>query len=86
MTDQVILLAAAVGLVVNTLAILAVAWGGGRVLGKLETAVGILSDEVRSLRESRHEQSNLVQRAITTLDNLERRVERLEAATDRSTA
>lgn len=79
----IILAAAAVGLIVNTLAVLGVAWKGGHILGKMETSVETLSDEVSKLRERRHDDANLLTRVVAQLDDIERRVSHLE---DRSQA
>ena len=73
-----ILVAAAVGLAVNILAILGVAVAGGRILGRLETSLTTLATEVQSLRTSRHDHGDLLQRVVAQLDDLERRVGRIE--------
>jgi uncharacterized protein YoxC len=74
----VILGAAAVGLIVNTVAILGVALKGGRILGRMETSVEGLTEEVKELRRGRTENAQLITRAVAQLDDLERRVEHLE--------
>jgi len=74
----IILLAAAVGLIVNTMAVLGVAWKGGHVLGRMEESVGRLSEEIHTLREARHDHANVLARVVANLDDIERRVERLE--------
>lgn len=70
-TSLVVILAAAIGLVVNTIAILGVAWKGGHLLGRLQTVVETLSGEVTKLREWRHESAGLE----TRLEFLERQMD-----------
>lgn len=74
----VVLAAAAVGLIVNTLVVLGVALKGGRLLGAMETSVTTLSEEVGKLRERRHDDAQMLTRVVVQLDDLERRVARLE--------
>lgn len=69
---------AAVGLFVNTLAVLAIAWRGGRILGSLETTMGTLTSEVRDLRTTRDDHMGILSRVVGQLDDLERRVGHLE--------
>lgn len=76
--DLVILVAALVGLVVNTLAILTVAWRGGQIIGTMTSTMAQLSQEVHQLRVTRDEHSLLLARAIAQLDDVERRVTNLE--------
>lgn len=47
--NVLILGAAATGLIVNTLAIIAVAWRGGRLLGRMEGTLQQLTDSVNAL-------------------------------------
>ena len=75
-----ILAAATLGLIVNTLAILAVAWRGGRVIGMMTSTLDQLSVEVRTLRETRNEHDRIIARTVVQLDDLERRVSRLEGS------
>lgn len=63
-TSLIVILAAAFGLVVNTIAILSVAWRGGHILGRLQQVVETLGTEVTRLRDWRHDQDNLEQRLI----------------------
>lgn len=74
----VVLSAAAVGLLVNTLAVLGIAWRGGRVLGKMETSLESIATEVKLARQMRERMTEIITRAVAQLDDLERRVERLE--------
>ena len=83
MTDPTIIVAAALGLIVNTLAVLGVAWAGGRLLGKLEKAVEVLGEEVRLSRIDRIDQGKVMERVVTSLDALEQRVEHLERVNER---
>lgn len=69
---------AALGLFVNTFAVLAIAWRGGRILGSLETTMGTLSTEVHTLRATRDDHAGILSRVVGQLDDLERRVGRLE--------
>jgi hypothetical protein len=69
---------AALGLFVNTFAVLAIAWRGGRILGSLETTMGSLSNEVRDLRTTRDDHMGILSRVVGQLDDLERRVGHLE--------
>ena len=74
--NALILAAAAIGMVVNTFAILGVAWRGGRLLGHMDGTIDRLSEEVRLLRVTRDEHATLLARAIQQLDDLEGRVTR----------
>ena len=80
-----ILSAAALGLIVNTLTVLAVAWKGGRFLGHIETTMGSLATEVTALRRSRdehahlsQEQARLLERITVQVEHLEERMQRVE--------
>lgn len=84
MNDYVVLAAAALGLIVNTLAVLAIAWRGGRLLGRMDQSMVTLSEEVRLLRVSGAETSSTMARTVAQLDGLERRVEHLEDQTRKS--
>ena len=74
MNPTLVVIVAAIGLIVNTIAILGVAWKGGHILGRLEQAVSTLASEVGTLREWKHGQSGLP----TRLEWLERESERRE--------
>lgn len=80
----IVLFATGVGLLVNTLAVLGIAWRGGRILGRLETTMGTLSDEVRILRATRDDHTGILSRVVGQLDDLERRVGRLEGPVRKS--
>lgn len=67
-----------VGFIVNTLAVLGIAWRGGRILGSLETTMGVLSNEVNALRKTRDDHMGILERVVGQLNDLERRVGRLE--------
>ena len=80
-----ILGAAALGLIVNTLTVLGVAWTGGRFLGRIETTMGSLATEVAALRTSRdshdhlaNEHAKLLERVTVQVEHLEERVQRIE--------
>lgn len=75
---------ATLGLIVNTLAVLTIAWRGGRILGSLETTMGTLSTEVHTLRETRDDHAGILSRVVGQLDDLERRVGRLEGPVRRN--
>ena len=77
-----VLAAAAIGLIVNTIAVLGVALKGGRILGRMETSVDILSAEVGMLRERRHEDAQILTRVVTQLTEVERRQETSERRID----
>ena len=83
MNESMILTAAGLGLIVNTLTVLGVAWAGGRLLGKLEQAVDYLGDEVKLSRTERTEQARVLERVVGALDGLEQRVEHLERVDER---
>ena len=78
--SMLILVAAGIGLVVNTLAILAVSWRGGRVMGSMTGTMAQLSEEVRLLRATRDDHATAIARAVQQLDDIERRVARLESS------
>lgn len=69
---------AIVGFILNTLALLGIAWAGGRILGKLETTMGSLSNEVHGLRTTRDEHIGILARVVGQLTALEQRVGYLE--------
>lgn len=68
----------AAGLFVNSIAVLGIAWRGGRILGSLETTMGTLALEVRDLRTTRDDHMGILARVVGQLDDLERRVGHLE--------
>lgn len=68
----------AIGFLVNTFAVLGIAWRGGRILGALETTMSSLSAEVTRLRTTRDDHTGILSRVVGQLDDLERRVGRLE--------
>jgi hypothetical protein len=72
--SAIILTAAIAGLLVNTLAVLAVAWRGGRTLGHIDGTLERLSGELSLLREH----PAILARVVAQLENLENRVSRLE--------
>jgi len=76
---------AVVGLIVNTLAVLGIAWKGGYFNGQIVKSIeGLgkniedLKAEVGLLRSWREENTGIVSRVVAQLDNLERRVGHLE--------
>lgn len=66
-SPNLVLVAAAVGLLVNTLAILAIAWRGGYHLGRMSSAVETLAREVGLLREA----TSAHARSLARLEGLE---------------
>lgn len=76
--SYVILIAAAVGLVVNTIAVLGVSWRGGRLLGHIDGTLERFAGELDGLRDV----PQVLARAVTQLENLEHRVRRLEDQRD----
>ena len=83
MNESMILTAAGLGLIVNTLTVLGVAWAGGGLLGKLGKAVEYLGGEVKLSRIERTEQARVLERVVGALDGLEQRVEHLERVDER---
>lgn len=79
-TSAIILAAATVGMVVNTAAVLGIAWRGGQFLGRLDRTMDVLGAEVGLLRVGRAEDSRILERTVAQLVSLERRVDRLEDA------
>lgn len=77
--STVVIAAAGVGLVLNTLAVLGLAWRGGWALGQITTSLQNLANEVRLLRESKEEQTELVAGVVVQVRSHEVRLERLEA-------
>ena len=82
-------MAAAIGLLVNTLAVLGVAWRGGRLLGRMETSLetqtkntGDLTNELRLSRVASVEQAEILARMVAQVDAIEQRVGRLERQHD----
>ena len=83
--NLVILLSAAIGLIVNTLAVVGVAWKGGHLLGQMQESLrqfsddmGTLHADIITLRGQSVENAQLIARTVATLDALEERVHRLE--------
>lgn len=76
--SAVFLAAAAIGLVAQALAILAIIWRGGQLVGSINSTSSILTEEVKMLRVSRDEHAVLLARLGALLDGVERRVGRLE--------
>jgi hypothetical protein len=75
-TSLLVVLAAAIGLIVNTITILGVAWRGGQLLGRLQQVVDTLGTEVTRLRDWRHDHDNVEQR----VKYLEHEVQQLREA------
>lgn len=81
----IVLVAAALGLIVNTLVVLGVAWKGGGLIERLNSAVSFLSnsmktlsEEVAGLRRTVEENATILTRTVVQLDGLERRTSELE--------
>jgi hypothetical protein len=62
-------------LVVNMIAVLGVAFYGGRVLGRVAKALETMEAEVSSLRQSRHDQQQSLTALSTNVDWICRRLE-----------
>lgn len=87
----IILIAASAGLIVNTLAVLGVAWKGGHVLGQMQESLRAFTGDVeqfgRQLGElgvQTIENSETIARTTAHLDQLDKRVGRLETQQDRA--
>jgi endonuclease III len=77
-TVVLVVLGAIAGLVVNTVAVLHVAWRGGQILGRIDTHVERVVKELERLRASSDEHAQAIARAIQQLDDMNHRVTRLE--------
>ena len=76
MSPNIIILgAAAAGLIVNTLAIIGIAWKGGRLLGHMEGTMKQLTDSVNTL-------AGEVKDLATASSDLKERVASLESTRD----
>ena len=75
--SQVLVLLAAAA---NTLILLGVVWRGGEIIGGFRQSLTMWTEEVKGLRESRDEHTQILARAVAQLDALEERVKRLECA------
>lgn len=76
--NSVIVVCTVLGLIVNALAVLAIAWRGGNILGQLDATMTTLSEEVGFLRVTRDLHIGALERIVARLDNMDRRVDRLE--------
>ena len=81
----VVLAAATVGLIVNTLTVLGVSWKGGHFMGDVNATLKHLFGEVRELRLSREEEmrqradtAQLMARVTYQVEQLEMRVRNIE--------
>jgi len=74
--DTVILAATVLGLFLNAIAVLGIAWRGGITLGRLDTTMEQLSADMVVLQS----QAPLLYRVTAIVEELERRVSRLENA------
>jgi len=70
----IIVLASAFGVIVNTIAVLGVAWRGGRLLGHIDGTLERFSAELATVKD--HPQ--ILARITEQLNQLERRVAALE--------
>ena len=77
-SSTVFLAAAAIGLVAQGLAILAIIYRGGQLVGSVNSTMTTLADEVRLLRKSSVDHDVLLSRLGALLDGIEKRVGRLE--------
>lgn len=75
-TETVILAATVLGLFMNAVAVLGIAWRGGNILGRLDTTMEQLSADMVLLQS----QAPLLYRVTAIVEELERRVTRLENA------
>lgn len=62
----------------QTLALAAIVWRGGGVVGQLSTTLQQVCEEIKDLRETRDEHIGVLSRVVGQLSDLERRVGRLE--------
>lgn len=81
----IILIAASVGLVLNTIAVLGVAWKGGYVLGQMQSSLHTFSSEMDKALEELSQLGLMVgqntaniERTTAHLDGLDQRVSRIE--------
>ena len=74
--ETLILAATVLGLFLNAIAVLGIAWRGGNILGRLDTTMEQLSADMVVLQS----QAPLLYRVTAIVDELERRVTRLENA------
>lgn len=78
--NSIMVVTAALGFMVNVIAILGIAWKGGHVLGGIQEAVKRWSEETHLLRLALDVYAPTLARTVAQLDDLERRVQRLENA------
>lgn len=76
--ETLILAATVLGLFLNAIAVLGIAWRGGNILGRLDTTMEQLGADMLVLQS----QAPLLYRVTAIVDELERRVTRLEKAED----
>lgn len=74
--ETLILAATVLGLFLNAVAVLGIAWRGGNILGRLDTTMEQLSSDMVVLQS----QAPLLYRVTAIVEELERRVMRLENA------
>lgn len=74
--ETIILAATVLGLFLNAVAVLGIAWRGGNILGRLDTTMEQLSSDMVVLQS----QAPLLYRVTAIVEELERRVMRLENA------
>lgn len=70
--------AAAIGIVAQAIAVVTFLWRGGFALGTMQSIDRQLLEEVKLLRDTQGEQGKVLERVVTIVDGLERRVEYLE--------
>lgn len=73
-----LLVAAILGIVVNTVAVSAVIWRGGVMVGNMNTTLGQLAGEIHALRETRDEHIGILARIVGQLETLEGRMRTVE--------
>jgi hypothetical protein len=78
MPPSLLLAVAIAGLCVHTIAIAAVIWRGGIMVGRVNTTLERLAEEIRGLRTTRDEHIGVLARVVGQLVALESRVTRLE--------
>lgn len=76
--NVVLLVVAIAGLCVHLTAIVAIFWRGGAMVGRVDAAIKVLTDEIHSLRVTRDEHIGVLARVVGQLDSLEERTSRLE--------
>lgn len=80
--NGLVIAGAVAALMFNSLAVVAIGWRGGRILGNLETTMGTLSGEVRELRATRDTHTRILGNMETTMETISEEVHGLRATRD----